>query len=359
MDPSALLVLAVFSSRFAPRLGAAGLAGRLAAAADAPTPLGKLRVRLSTLAAGRPLTAALPLLGERRRGLRAAATATLTLRLDFGSTAARLKAAAAPPLPKEAYYHKLATDSVQSALAAQRRRLVLRWLAGASPPVPRAAAMYVLGSTGEDFFVARFSTNWRRMRAALYALSAAFRNLDRIQSWKSWPLSLTANAAVIGVCYFARAAVPLLLLRAALGCWRNRGDGPTGLPPPMEEDPEAAGSDSDAAKELDAAVPHFMILRRKYRALKRVTIRVQGITETLAAQMERGAAACAWDDPLTTGTILATLVVTAVLIALLGPRHVVCFGALFVIRHPRLRTPTPPPPAALFARLPTHGDRIA
>ena len=52
------------------------------------------------------------------------------------------------------------------------------------------------------------------------------------------------------------------------------------------------------------------------------------------------------------------LAAVAALIFCLGLSAVLAFVGCFLIRPPKLRTPTPPLPAVVFGKLPTRGDRI-
>lgn len=69
-------------------------------------------------------------------------------------------------------------------------------------------------------------------------------------------------------------------------------------------------------------------------------------------------ALCCWHDPVATSIAVAGLLAAAALIFLLGFSPVLGFVLFWIARPPRLRTPTPPPPANLFRRLPSRADRI-
>lgn len=69
-------------------------------------------------------------------------------------------------------------------------------------------------------------------------------------------------------------------------------------------------------------------------------------------------ALASWQDPVATCIYLAALLGLALIIFLLGLNAVLAFALFWIARPPRLRTPTPPPPANLFRRLPSRADRI-
>lgn len=158
-------------------------------------PVGKLRVRLSTLWPNIPLTAELPLLGERSKGAHVAGSIAVTLHTRYASTVSggqgawrgarrtlgwrrrravrrRPPAGSRPPpasrrspplatprssqgalvrgyikpaLPAAAYsFPAVADKAQQAALARESRRLVLRWLDSANPAIASAQALVVL-----------------------------------------------------------------------------------------------------------------------------------------------------------------------------------------------------------------------
>lgn len=113
-----------------------------------PPPLlqmvGKLRLRLSTLAPNQPVTATLPLLSERKKGAQQVGTAELSVRVEYGSTKALLRSYLRPHLPEAAYGAGVAEAGAQGAMAAETRRIVLRWLDAANPAIPRPVALAVL-----------------------------------------------------------------------------------------------------------------------------------------------------------------------------------------------------------------------
>lgn len=107
--------------------------------------LGKLRVRLSCLAPNTPIAADLPLLSDRKRGAQRVGTAGLELHVSYpGGVPDLVKSYLAPGLPDAAYGAGADAGPAQAAMASETRRIVLRWLDTASPPIPTALALALL-----------------------------------------------------------------------------------------------------------------------------------------------------------------------------------------------------------------------
>jgi hypothetical protein len=85
-------------------------------------------------------------------------------------------------------------------------------------------------------------------------------------------------------------------------------------------------------------------------------LQVQNVLDGWAAAGERLHLLLTWRDPVATACFLAALCALCLGLAVIGLRVLVTFGLLWVFRHPALRIPYPPPPAAFALRLPTRRD---
>lgn len=153
--------------------------------------VGKLRVRLSCLWPNTPLSAELPLLGERSKGAQVVGAVRLSLQANYASTVgappclaaagcrggvrlpascqrvqgvailqcslpspshpalpvlqkALVKGYTAPALPKAAYTHGVDDRAHQQVMARESRRIVMRWLDSANPAIGAPLALTVL-----------------------------------------------------------------------------------------------------------------------------------------------------------------------------------------------------------------------
>lgn len=252
--------------------------------------------------------------------------------------------------------HGLDTPGLQRVFAFERRRMLFRWLRAATPAIEPEVARAVLDTEREEFFRSRLSANTRRVQDGYnLTLKVTQRFIKRVQTWESTPLSLAACALCVAIVYLPRLVISALLAWAAVACWRSR---PTEERQvfSMEEDPsEAKAAEEAEGRELDA----YTGLTRRYLHLRRITLRLQNVLDDVAKFVERVVALFTWQDPLATTIAMAGLALGSVMVLVLGVRFVTAFAMLFVLRPPRLRTPTPPPPKSLFVRLPSHADRIA
>eukprot|EP00887_Chlorella_sp_A99_P001355 scaffold8.g1355.t1 len=351
LDVATLLLAGVF---VVPRKGLQP-AALLAAPAQM---LGKLRVRLSCVRPGRPVSADLPILSERDKGAKRVGQLSLTLQVNFADHKALLRSYAAPPLPKAAYYLGVNGSEYQRVLHLQSRRVVLRWLESANPAVRSEEALALLDTERERFAMSRLRVNWRRIQMALAAARRFGRWFDRTcKRWEDPAESAAVVAALVALCFWPRAAVPALLGWAIWAALQAVEPDVAGLPPEMEQDPPGV---EDANMELDAkGVQHpVAVLRQKLETLQRILLVVQNVFDDVAAALERLQALLTFQDPTASAAVLAALGGLALLTLALGGATVLAFALFWIVRPPRLRTPTPAPPAVFFGRLPTRGDRV-
>jgi hypothetical protein len=177
LDPAAVLTLAVFQQSRGGK--AKGRPGFLPA--SAVQVVGKLRVRLSCLWPNTQHSASLPLLGERAKGAQVVGAISLSLQACYASNKALFKGYTAPALPKAAYVHGVDDKAHQGALARESRRIVLRWLDSANPPISGPVALTVLDAEREAFAMSRARLNMRRIQMALVGVRRFKRRFDDIK----------------------------------------------------------------------------------------------------------------------------------------------------------------------------------
>ncbi len=209
-DPAELLLLAVFRDP-----GATSTASRVFG--HGASLVGKLRLRLSTLAAGRAHAAALPLCADRKAGSGRAANVHLRLKVEYFGGLAQARGYLSPPLPADAYRQLLATGPTVVGLHHECKRIVLRWLEAAQPPIPAAVAAAVLGNERSSFVMSRALAHWRRVILMKRRFACAVGALRHVQSWQSPASSLAVMACAVTLAFFPQARRLSRRLSAAVG----------------------------------------------------------------------------------------------------------------------------------------------
>ncbi|GIL49948.1 hypothetical protein Vafri_6243 [Volvox africanus] len=97
-------------------------------------------------------------------------------------------------------------------------------------------------------------------------------------------------------------------------------------------------------------------LRQQYDHMVYFGLRVQNVLDDIAGGIERLQALFSWRDPVASGCFVLSLALTAVMLWTVGMRFVLGAVLLYDLRPPRWRDPWLPPPANVFAHLPTRAD---
>ncbi|KAI8463209.1 MAG: hypothetical protein J3K34DRAFT_527166 [Monoraphidium minutum] len=363
-DPASIASLALF--RRDDQSGGKKVVTMRSVFGDSLKMVGKLRVRLSTLAPNHPVNVTLPLQGERsnlRGGRERAAAADLFLLLRAPSTPAWLRGYAHVPVPRPLFLLASLGEPPlpPDALGNAERRAAARWLLDRVPHAQQAqlharALARVMDDGRGEFTLSRARHNWRRLIAArAWAAGTLGAGFAHVCAWENVVHSGGVSVTVVLLGMYPSQVLALLLLTLAALLWRSPGRAGAPRPPPMEADaaaPDEGGDDGGSAVPADP----YSALKQNYDALLGFTTTVQNVLDGWAASIEGAQALATWRDPTASAVLLAGLVGYALALWLLGLRTLVTIGLLWVFRPPALRDPCPPPPANFFGRLPNRSD---
>ena len=214
------------------------------------------------------------------------------------------------------------------------------------------------------------------LRNPLYPFQGPKRWLADFNSIRRWvrPLvSLAVNVAWVAFAHYPRDGLLVLLgaiiLRVAyiLSCNLCTSR----LRPPNPElfggiaaNPEASDSDTDTSSRRSSgsgvSLPYnpVRVLQERIERYESVGGRVQTGFNQVACALEGVNRFFAMDDVVISCIVLAALIGAFVALLLLPLPLVVSFVGCFLMRHPRLRTPTPSKALCLFARVPNNHDEV-
>ncbi|KAK9815177.1 hypothetical protein WJX73_009840 [Symbiochloris irregularis] len=262
-----------------------------------------------------------------------------------------------PVMPDTVYDYGLHEGDAAQALAVECKGIVMRWLEKQAMPhtLPKAVAKAVLDRERSVFEMSRARANWRRVARMRNKMRRAKVVLEYVQSWKQPLVSLGSMLALIVLSFHPHIIISLVLLLLACYGWLQQPDRP-GQPMHMESDPEEEQDDQD---NVDSSkVNPYTALKRKYDRLLRAALAVQSAIDDVAQLLERMRATVSWDDPHQTVMFIIVCFIGAVVVAMVPWALIQSVVLCYLIRPPFLRTPTPPPPASFFMRLPTKADQI-
>ncbi|XP_039778112.1 FT-interacting protein 7-like [Panicum virgatum] len=342
-DPCTVLAVAVLDSL------------QLAGAGEADAPLGKVRIRVSTLGSGRRYEQPQPLFVLRPGGLVRCGELHLAVRFTATAWVSMLSLYLRPTLPSQHYARPIPAHLVpalrRAAVDAAVHYLLRDPSTHPSPAVPELAA----------YSRRRSLAACARLRDALAPAAALAAWLRGVRDWDHPPTTVLVQLLLLAMAWHPKLILPTFFLYLfAVGAWnyfrRPAAAGPArmehyadGVHPGMLEEDFDAGPTSGTP-------PH--VVEWRYRQLREAAARVQGLIGDVAAQGERAHALLAWRDGRATAVAIAAAAALAAVTYAVPLRALVAGAGLYATRHPLLRRGKGRPSALMcfFRRLPSNAD---
>ncbi|CAL9058254.1 unnamed protein product [Musa banksii] len=347
-DPCTVLTVAVFNNGH--------VDGNNDAAKD--DPLGKIRIRLSTLAIDSVYTHFYPLLAVHPSGLKKTGELHLGLRFTCTSWLNMLFLYVKPLYPKMHYKQPIPFKQMQY-LRYQAKQTVAAKLARAEPPLGRDVVAYILDDASNTFSLRKGKTNWHRIRMLFSDVQAYLQWFDAVRSWTRPAVTTLVLLLFCVVAWTPSLIFPSVFLHLFIvGAWNSRRR--PRHPPHL--DTNLSFAESAVPDELDEELDSYpstrtneMVMSR-YDRLRMVASRVQSVVADLANHAERIQALLSWRDPRATAIFVVFAIIMAAVFYFLPFQLVVMLLGLYFMRHPKFRSKRPSTAYNFFRRLPSNAD---
>jgi len=361
-DPCTVLTVGVFDDP--PPLQPPDGSGGKDAAAACSRPMGKVRIRLSTLERGRVYRGLYPLIMMLPTGAKRMGDVELAIRFSTsGSMLDVLHTYGRPALP--AMHHQRPIPAVnREALRLAAARISAAHLArSAEPPLRREVATWMLDATEpRGFSMRKLRANWNRAVAALSWVADAARWVEDTRSWRNPTATAMAHAVLVLLAWHPDLVVPTLTLHAAaVGVWKYRRRPRAPAPHPCVRASMAEAPDREELDEEFDPIPSARppeVVRARYDRARMVGARLQQMVGDVATQAERLQALVSWRDPRATGLFVALCVLVAMVLYMVRMKMVAVVAGFYYLRHPMFRDRMPAPVINFFRRLPSMSERI-
>ncbi|XP_062187130.1 multiple C2 domain and transmembrane region protein 16-like [Phragmites australis] len=332
-------------------------------AAACSRPMGKVRIRLSTLERGRVYRGMYPLIMMLPTGAKRMGDVELAIRFaTSGSILDVLHMYSRPAQP--AMHHLRPVPAVnRDALRLAAARISAAHLARSEPPLRREVAMWMLDAAEpRGFSMRKLRANWNRAVTALSWVADAARWVEHTRSWRNPTATVMAHAVLVLLAWHPGLLVPTLTLHvAAVGVWKYRRRPSAPAPHPcvrasMAEAPDREELDEEFDTTPSARPPE--VVRARYDRARMVGARLQAMVGDVATQAERLQALVSWRDPRATGIFVALCVLLAMVLYVVPIKMVAVVAGFCYLRHPMFRDQMPAPVINFFRRLPSMSERI-
>ncbi|GKU88180.1 hypothetical protein SLEP1_g2475 [Rubroshorea leprosula] len=322
--------------------------------------IGKVRIRISTLEAGRVYTHSYPLLVLNRSGVKKMGELHLAIRFSYTSWTNTMFQYSRPLLPKMHYIRPLPVLQ-QDMLRHQAVNIVAARLSRAEPPLRKEVVEYMSDANSHLWSMRRSKANFFRLMSVFSGVFTLAKWFGEVSMWKN-PITtgLVHVLFVMLVCFPELILPTVFLYMFAIGVWNYRFR--ARYPPHM--DTRISHADMVHPDELDEEFDTFPtsrssdIVRMRYDRLRSLAGRIQTVVGDMATQGERVLALLSWRDPRATTIFLALCLLAAAVLYVTPFQVLALLGGFYTMRHPRFRHRTPPAAINFFRRLPARTDSM-
>ncbi|KAG0459121.1 hypothetical protein HPP92_022249 [Vanilla planifolia] len=322
--------------------------------------IGKVRIRLSTLEAGRVYTHSYPLLVLDRSGLKKMGELHLAIRFSSTSLLNTMLIYSKPLLPKMHYLRPLPMVQLDM-LRHHAVQIVAARLSRMEPPLRKEVVEYMSDVESHLWSMRRSKANFFRLMSVFSGLFAVGRWFSDVCWWKN-PITtvLVHLLFVMLVCFPELIAPTVFLYLFLIGVWnyRRRPRYPPHMntrishaegAPPDELDEEFDGFPTSSNPEL---------VKIRYDRLRSVAGRIQTVVGDIATQGERLQGLLGWRDPRATSLFLGFCLAAAVVLYVTPFSILAVVSVFYLMRHPMFRQRLPSAPVNFFRRLPAKTDSL-
>ncbi|KAF8700807.1 hypothetical protein HU200_034167 [Digitaria exilis] len=323
-------------------------------------PIGKVRIRLSTLETGRVYTHTYPLLVLHPSGVKKMGELHLAIRFSATSLINVLFTYSRPLLPKMHYAQPLSIVQ-QEMLRHQAVQVVAQRLGRMEPPVRKEVVEFMSDARSHLWSMRRSKANFFRLMQVFSGVLAAGKWFGDVCQWKNPVTTVLVHVLFVMLVFYPDLILPTIFLYMFLiGLWNYRFR--PRFPPHMNT--RISYADVANPDELDEEFDTFPtskspdLIRMRYDRLRHVAGRIQTVVGDIATQGERLQSLLSWRDPRATAMFLIFCLITAIILYV-TPFQVIalCLG-FFWMRHPRFRHKVPAAPVNFFRRLPAKTDSL-
>ncbi|KAL5547328.1 hypothetical protein UlMin_007015 [Ulmus minor] len=324
--------------------------------------IGKVRVRISTLAVGKVYRNTYPLLVLSPAGMKKMGEVEIAIRFVRVTPTLDLLHVYSQPLLPLMHHIKPMGMVQQDALRNTTVKIVAAHLSRSEPPLPREVVLYMLDVDSNTFSMRKVRVNYFRIINVIANLIDIVRWVDDTRTWKNPTATILVHALLIMLVWFPDLIVPTLAFYVfVIGAWNYRFRSRTLLP---HFDPKLSLIETVDREELDEEFDTILssrppdAVRARYDKLRMIGAKVQTALGDLATQGERMQALVTWRDPRATGLFVGLCFLVAMILYLVPSKMVAMTFGFYYFRHPIFRDRMPSPALNFFRRLPALSDRI-
>ncbi|CAH9127431.1 unnamed protein product [Cuscuta epithymum] len=326
--------------------------------------MGKVRVRISTLATEKVYRNTFSLLTLSPAGLKKMGEIELAVRFVRSSPTLDLLHVYTQPMLPVMHNIKPIGVGQQELLRAAAVRLVIAHLSRSEPSLRREVVTYLLDADANVFSMRKVRANWLRIVSVMAGMIDVVKWVEDTRAWRNPTSTILVHALLVLLVWFPDLIIPTFAFYVfTIGAWNyrfrsNRRDRLDHF------ETKISLAESIERDELDEEFdgipctrPNEMV-RARYDKMRVLGARVQTMLGDVATQGERVQALVAWRDPRATGIFIVLCLVVALVLYLVPSKMIALAFGFYYLRHPLFRDRKPSPALNFFRRLPSLADRM-
>ena len=324
--------------------------------------IGKVRVRISTLATGKVYKNTYPLLVLTPAGMKKMGEVEIAIRFVKVSPTLDLLHVYSQPLLPLMHHIKPLGMVQQDVLRSATVKIIATHFSRSEPPLRREVVLYMLDADSHVFSMRKVRVNYFRIINVIANVIDIIHWVDNTRTWKNPTATVLVHALLVMLVWFPDLIIPTIAFYVfVIGAWNYRFRSRDPLP---HFDPKLSLVETVDQDELDEefdTLPSCRppdAIRARYDKLRLLGAKVQRGLGDLATQGERVQALVTWRDPRATGIFVGLCFVVAMILYLVPSKMVAMALGFYYFRHPIFRDRIPSPALNFFRRLPSLSDRI-
>uniref|UniRef100_A0A7S1IPN7 C2 domain-containing protein n=1 Tax=Eutreptiella gymnastica TaxID=73025 RepID=A0A7S1IPN7_9EUGL len=350
---------------------------------SSPKFLGLLKIRPTVLGGNEWYTTTLPLYQRYGGGVKQRGKVTLSICLGVSSAGPLIGGMFKPPR-KDEYYYLLEKypwmEKCENQITKKSKDNLFGFLTAQEKPKAwhKAVVQQVLNESVKQLDLDLLFANIGRLKDSFGKLADVGEYLVKIMEWKNFWESACVNLFLVFLICFIEWAPSLLIIYLVysfiVGAKRRKDHVIAHMESDLfgnvvarnkyqteedlvaqEEEPEA--EEKEEEKEEEPEEEERSAWAEVEEVIKLVVTAQDGLG-LAAGMVERVKSIVHWTDPRISMLVTIILIVALPALYFVPLKLVISFVISFVIRHPKLRDPIPPPPVNLVFRLPSRDDQM-
>ncbi|XP_054819059.1 FT-interacting protein 3-like [Prosopis cineraria] len=322
--------------------------------------IGKVRINLSEMITNRIYTYSFPLAELQPSGLKKMGEIELAFRFSCPDMANLLKLYLIPKLPRLHFSNPLSRTQL-SGLRKQTIMLLSLRMSKAEPALRREVVSYMLDSHESLWSMRRGRADFDRIKAVISGFVALQTQYNKICEWENPTSSLMVCLIIFVLIFEPQIVLPGMLICLILDIILQYQKRPSLLSHvDLQLSRVQAASVDELEEEFDPIPSKFedRIIRHRYDRLRIVVGRLAAEMAKFVTRVEKLQSFVTWQDPTATFLFMILCLIGGI-VTLIVPFQViisVCF--LYLLRHPRFRSPIPTLFENWVSRMPSKLDSM-